>query len=86
MYVPHDVVVPGILTTGDLDDLAATLAPRPLWLDSLVDGMNRLVPKESLANRYRSTGAAYQATRAAESLRIGTHTGESVARWLTKNL
>ena len=43
-YVPHDVVVPGALTAGDLCDVAAALAPRPLRLEGLVDGLNREVP------------------------------------------
>ena len=39
-YVPHDAVVPGALTAGELTDVAATLAPRPLRLARLVDGRN----------------------------------------------
>src|SRR5260370_1341347 len=42
-YFPHDCIVPGALTAGDLGDVAATLAPRPLRLASLVDGLNRCV-------------------------------------------
>ena len=30
LYVPHDAVVPGVLTIGDVADTAAALAPRPL--------------------------------------------------------
>ena len=41
-YVPLDTVVPGILEVGDLADLAATLSPRALLLEDLVDGRNRL--------------------------------------------
>ena len=44
VLIPHDVVVPGILTVGDLPDIAAALAPRPLRQDGLVDGLNRRVP------------------------------------------
>ncbi len=40
-YVPHDCIVPAALTAGDLCDVAAALAPRPLWLQGLVDGINR---------------------------------------------
>ena len=40
-YLPYDVVVPGVLTTGDLCDLAGSLAPRPLRIENLVDGLNR---------------------------------------------
>src|SRR5262249_37160640 len=42
-YVPHDVIVPGALTAGDLSDVAAALAPRALRLTGLVDGLNRRV-------------------------------------------
>ncbi len=42
-YVPHDTIVPGALTLGDLDDVAAALAPRPLRLEGRVDGLNRRV-------------------------------------------
>jgi dienelactone hydrolase len=41
IYVPHDVIIPGVLTAGDLEDVAAALAPRPLRLEALVDGLNR---------------------------------------------
>lgn len=41
VFVPHDVVVPGLLTVGDLPDVAAALAPRPLRVSGLVDGTNR---------------------------------------------
>jgi len=42
-YVPHDVIVPGALTVGDLDGVAAALAPRPVRLEGRVDGLNRQV-------------------------------------------
>jgi cephalosporin-C deacetylase-like acetyl esterase len=40
-YVPHDMIVPGALTGGDVDDLAAALGPRPVRLTGSVDGLNR---------------------------------------------
>ena len=48
-HVPHDAVIPGALTVGDLADLAGALAPRPLRLESLVDGRN--VPLTAAAAR-----------------------------------
>lgn len=42
-YVPHDAVVPGAITVGDLPEIAAALAPQPLRLEGSVDGVNRLV-------------------------------------------
>jgi hypothetical protein len=43
-YVPLDVIVPGILEAGDIPDMLAALAPRPVRLQALVDGRNRPVP------------------------------------------
>ena len=41
VLIPHDDAVPGALTAGDLSDVAAALAPRPVRLEASVDGMNR---------------------------------------------
>jgi hypothetical protein len=49
VYVPYDAIVPGALTAGDLNDVAAALAPRPLRLEGLVNGLNQLVAPEGLA-------------------------------------
>src|SRR5206468_1247626 len=35
VYVPHDVIVPGALTAGDLCDVVAGLAPRQVQLADL---------------------------------------------------
>jgi dienelactone hydrolase len=40
-YVPLDVIVPGILETGDLPGIAAAIAPRPVLIQASVDGRNR---------------------------------------------
>lgn len=45
LYVPHDVVVPGALGAGDMEDLAA-LARAPLRREAWVDGLNRRVGDE----------------------------------------
>jgi len=39
-YVPHDVIVPGASTRGELADLAGALAPRPLRIEGPVSGRN----------------------------------------------
>src|SRR5581483_459406 len=43
VYVPHDIIVPGALTAGDLCEVSAGLYPRPQRLEGLVDGLNRRV-------------------------------------------
>lgn len=60
-YIPYDVVVPGILTAGDLCDIAATIAPRPLRMEALVDGRNCLMPFDDLQNFFKPALKAYSA-------------------------
>jgi hypothetical protein len=40
-YVPLDAIVPGILEAGDLPDIVAAIAPRPVLIQAAVDGRNR---------------------------------------------
>jgi hypothetical protein len=87
-YVPADVVVPGALTAGDLCDVAAALAPRPLRLEGLVDGLNRRAPVAEVARALSPARAAYRAAGTAEALRIDeTAPADSpVSRWLLERL
>jgi hypothetical protein len=87
-YLPHDVVVPGALTTGDLPEVAALLAPRPLRLEGLVDGTNRRLSAEALARTYAPAREAYTAAKAGERLELaGKSEGkETSARWLLERL
>jgi dienelactone hydrolase len=83
-YVPHDAVPPGALTAGDLCDVAAALAPRPVRLEGLVDGLNRGVPSDVLAKTYEPTRTAYRGASAKDRFLI-VGDGEkaaSTARWL----
>ena len=82
-YTPHDAVVPGALTTGDLGDLAATLAPRPLRLDGLVDGVNRPATAEELTRTYAPTREAYG--KNADRLQIADGKGKP-STWLLGQL
>jgi hypothetical protein len=87
-YLPFDAVVPGVLATGDLPDLASALAPRPLRIESMVDGLNRRVPAEALVRKYEVTRAGYRAANAAERLLIDPKAsdGPPLARWLAAAL
>ncbi len=60
VYIPHDVVVPGALSKGDLADLAAALAPRPLRLEGVVDGLNRTLPLDEVRSAYEPAIDAYE--------------------------
>jgi hypothetical protein len=87
-YLPHDAAVPGVLTVGDLPELTAALAPRPLRLEALVDGLNRPVAGESLAAVLKPVRAGYSAAKADDRLQI-VATGskvESPDQWLVRQL
>lgn len=85
VYIPHDVVVPGVLTSGDLPDLAATVAPRPLRLDHLVDGFNRLRSADEVRTIYGPAVRRYREAGSADKLVI-PETADAASRWLLEQL
>ena len=82
VYIPHDVVVPGLLTKGDLSDLAAALAPRPLRLEGVVDGYNRRLPVEKVIAAYQPATAAYRQSESDELSFAANRM--NAAEWLLK--
>ena len=50
VHVPHDALPIDVFRAGDLPDVWAHLAPKPLRLEGLVDGTNRRVTGERLEN------------------------------------
>jgi cephalosporin-C deacetylase-like acetyl esterase len=85
-YFPQDCIVPGALTTGDLGDVAAALAPRPLRLSNLVDGLNRSVTREILNKSLEPAQAAYRSVNAEKTLVLDPTNTQSVAAWLISQL
>ena len=87
-YVPHDALVPGALTAGDLADVAAALAPRPLRLEALVDGLNHEVAAETVAKTYEPARNAYRSRKAGAYLQVGEseRQAESAGHWLLRRL
>jgi cephalosporin-C deacetylase-like acetyl esterase len=83
-YIPHDAIVPGALSAGDLCDVAAALAPRPLRLEGLVDGRNRLMEEQDLRRLFDPTIQAYRA--ASDKLLLMHRPNDSIAAWLVKSL
>ncbi|MEW5977385.1 MAG: acetylxylan esterase [Acidobacteriota bacterium] len=84
LSVPHDVVIPGALTAGDLSDIAAALAPRSLALTGMVDGQNRPIRQNDLDSTYQSAQRAYRNASAADRLMLAARVDHSFseARWL----
>jgi cephalosporin-C deacetylase-like acetyl esterase len=88
VYVPHDIIVPGALTAGDLCDVAAALAPRPLRLEALVDGLNRRVTAENLSATYEQARAAYRNAKVDGHLELAEEAlaSRATAHWILDNL
>ncbi len=85
VLIPHDVVLPGVLTTGDLDDVAAALAPRPLRLQGLVNGRNRAMQEKDVREAFRRASAACRERGAPSALSL-TDNATPLARWLLEQL
>lgn len=89
VYIPHDAMVPGALTCGDWCDVAAALAPRPLRMQHMVDGLNRPIQVQRLNSLYEPAAARYCATAAADRLQLlgaGEAEAAGLARWLAEVL
>ena len=88
LYVPHDALIPGALTAGDLSDVAASLAPRPLRMEGLVDGLDRAVGAVEMARVMEPARSAYRALDAGNHLRLGEVDAANppLARWLLESL
>lgn len=80
-YLPYDAVVPGILTTGDLCDVAAAIAPRPLRLDGLVNRYNQRQTAEQSRKDYEITAIGFRQADAAGKF-VVTDDASSIASWL----
>ena len=54
-HIPQDVIVPGILEVTDLGEIAASITPRPLLLENMVDGLNKKVSLITMEKEYGTT-------------------------------
>ena len=77
--IPHDVVIPSVLTTGDLSDVAAALAPRTLRLEGLVDGLNRRLPIDAAKKEYEIALQSYRKGGKADNFIISETTTSPAA-------
>jgi cephalosporin-C deacetylase-like acetyl esterase len=82
LYVPHDSVVPGALTVSDVADIAAALVPRPLRVECPVDGLNREIPFDAVAEAFAPTSQAYRLANASEQFSLNVTGQDDSAVWL----
>ncbi|MCA9161525.1 MAG: acetylxylan esterase [Planctomycetales bacterium] len=58
--IPHDVVVPGLLASTDLPEIAGAFGDTPIAVHRLVDGGNRLATEDSSRTIYTAAKASPQ--------------------------
>jgi dienelactone hydrolase len=85
VQLPHDCVVPDVFHTGDLPELAASLAPRPVRLEGLVDGVHRIVTEDRLKATYARAMERYAQARADQALAVRQERS-SPAAWFIEQL
>lgn len=76
-YLPHDAVIPELLTSADISDFAAALAPREVWFAEPVDALNRALTAEEAALRVPGKNLTFTADKS---------DAKSPAPWLTERL
>ena len=86
LYVPHDSVVPGALTAGDVADIAAALAPRPLLVECAVDGLNRGVSLDTITIAFAPASQAYRLANAKERFSLNVTAQDDSAVWLVDQI
>lgn len=79
-HVVMDAVVPRATQAGDLADVVAVLAPRPVRLEAVVDGRNRLADQPRLERDYAVARAAH--TAKPDALTLSPSVRDDVAEWL----
>ena len=84
-YLSLEVIVLGILESGDMADVMAALAPRPVAVAELVDGRNLLAPAAGLEQTLAPARRAYEEARAADRFRTAAEFRDPAA-WLVANL
>jgi cephalosporin-C deacetylase-like acetyl esterase len=80
LHVPHDFVVPGALTAGDLPDIAAAIGPRPVRVEGLVDGLNGRASEASASAEWDASA------RRSPSLSVSAAPSDGYIAWLTAAL
>ena len=84
-YVPIEDILLGVLKTGDIADIVAALAPRPLLMESCVNGRNIPVDESKLRRIMEPALLAYREADAAGRLTVKAEHQE-VSDWLVSVL
>ncbi len=85
-YVPHDAIVPGAVAAGDLVEIIAELAPRPLRLEGLVNGRNQRMAADAVTKALEAAVQAYGAAGKRDWLSVLPEPKDDRGRWLLEML
>ncbi|MCA9453694.1 MAG: hypothetical protein KC584_13855, partial [Nitrospira sp.] len=88
LYHPADSIIRGLLRIADLPDIAAELVPRPLRMESLVDGCNRQASRQQLEEAYHLVGLSYARAENPDrfSLKVEKSSADTISRWFRHTL
>jgi cephalosporin-C deacetylase-like acetyl esterase len=84
IHVPHDALPINVFRAGDLPDVWAALAPKPLRLEGLVDGTNRRVTGEKLEKALKPVSEAYK--KGGLVVKEDYSSDEEIAKWIIEQL
>jgi hypothetical protein len=84
VHVPHDALPINVFRAGDLPDVWAALAPKPLRLEGLVDGTNRRVTGERLEKALKPVSEAYK--KGGLVVKEEYSSDEEIAKWIIEQL
>ncbi len=84
-YVPAEDILLGALAAGDMADVAAMLAPRPLLIEGLVNGRNIRPEPDAVESAFNITRSAYDEAGAAGQLVVRSEPRD-VTSWLQEQL
>jgi dienelactone hydrolase len=84
VHVPHDALPINVFRAGDLPDVWAALAPKPLRLEGLVDGTNRRVTGERLQQALKPVSEAYKKGGLVVKEEYSSDT--EIAKWIIEQL
>ena len=84
-YIPFEDVILGVLQAGDIVDIAAALAPRPLLMESLVNGRNIRVDGSALDQAMELARVAYRESGSADRFHVRAES-QDISGWLAAQL
>ncbi|MDB5335996.1 MAG: hypothetical protein JWN70_1615 [Planctomycetaceae bacterium] len=83
-YLPQEMLIPDAIGHGDISALLAGIAPTPVRMWELRNGMNQSVADESLPMLYADVVKTYAGTNAL--LQLGRQTEQGLADWFAAQL